>query len=229
MIRKKPDEKIYARLFDMFSLNPEECFFVDDTEENIAAGRRCGMDGFDFSMERFGSWNKNLKEDVMLSHPIPPLYDEHSKILILGSFPSVKSREQQFFYGHKQNRFWRVMAQVLGCAVPETVEQKKEMLLSHHIAVWDVIASCEITGSSDASIRDVTPNDLSEILGCADIRAIYTNGGKAQQLYQKYIFPVTGREAVALPSTSPANAGYSLERLVEAWRSVRSASEDVLP
>ena len=110
----------------------------------------------------------------MLSHPIPPLYDEHSKILILGSFPSVKSREQQFFYGHKQNRFWRVMAQVLDCAVPETVEQKKEMLLSHHIAVWDVIASCEITGSSDASIRDVTPNDLSQILNCADIRAIYT-------------------------------------------------------
>ena len=157
----------------------------------------------------------------MLSHPIPPLYDEHSKILILGSFPSVKSREQQFFYGHKQNRFWRVMAQVLDCAVPETVEQKKEMLLSHHIAVWDVIASCEIAGSSDASIKDVTPNDLSEILGCADIRAIYTNGGKAKQLYQKYIFPVTGREAVALPSTSPANAGYSLERLVEAWRMIR--------
>ena len=164
----------------------------------------------------------------MLSHPIPPLYDEHSKILILGSFPSVKSREQQFFYGHKQNRFWRVMAQVLDCAVPETVEQKKEMLLSHHIAVWDVIASCEITGSSDASIRDVTPNDLSQILNCADIRAIYTNGGKAQQLYKTYIFPVTGREAVLLPSTSPANAGYSLERLVEAWQSVRSASEDVL-
>lgn len=163
----------------------------------------------------------SLKEPQMLSHPIPPLYDEHSKILILGSFPSVKSREQQFFYGHKQNRFWRVMAQVLYCAVPETIEQKREMLLSHHIAVWDVIASCEITGSSDASIRDVTPNDLSVILGCADIRAIYTNGGKAQQLYQKYIFPATGREAAALPSTSPANAGYSLERLVEAWRMIR--------
>lgn len=161
----------------------------------------------------------------MLSHPIPPLYDERSEILILGSFPSVKSREQQFFYGHKQNRFWRVMAQVLDCAVPETVEQKKEMLLSHHIAVWDVIASCEITGSSDASIKDVTPNDLSEILNCADIRAIYTNGGKAHQLYQKYIFPVTGREAVALPSTSPANAGYSLERLVEVWGIIRKEAE----
>lgn len=157
----------------------------------------------------------------MLHHTIEPLYDEHSRVLILGSFPSVKSREQQFFYGHKQNRFWRVMAQVLDCAVPENIEQKKEMLLSHQIAVWDVIASCEITGSSDASIRDVTPNDLSLIFDCADIRAIYVNGGKAYQLYQKYIYPVNGREAVALPSTSPANAGYSLERLVEAWRIIR--------
>lgn len=161
----------------------------------------------------------------MLYHTIEPLYDERSRVLILGSFPSVKSREQQFFYGHKQNRFWRVMAQVLGCAVPESIEQKKEMLLSHHIAVWDVIASCEITGSSDASIRDVTPNDLSRILDCADIRAIYTNGGKAYQLYQKYIYPVNGREVISLPSTSPANAGYSLERLVEAWQSVRKETE----
>lgn len=154
----------------------------------------------------------------MLKHPIAPVYDSESRILILGSFPSVKSREQQFFYGHKQNRFWRVLAQVLGCAVPESIDEKRAMLLNHHIAVWDVIASCEITGSSDASIRNVVPNDLSRILSCADIRAIYTNGGKAHQLYQKYIFPVNGREAFLLPSTSPANAGYSLERLVEAWK-----------
>ncbi len=158
----------------------------------------------------------------MLYPPIPPLYDEFSRVLILGSFPSVKSREQQFFYGHKQNRFWRVMAQVLDCPVPVSIEQKREMLLSHHIAVWDVIAGCEITGSSDASIRNVTPNDLSEILTCADIREIYTNGGKAGQLYKKYIYPANGREAVTLPSTSPANAGYSLEKLVEAWRVLRT-------
>ena len=157
---------------------------------------------------------------TMLNHPIPPVYDSESKVLILGSFPSVKSREQQFFYGHKQNRFWRVMAQVLGCAVPEDITQKRAMLLANHIAVWDVIASCEITGSSDASIRNVVPNDLSQILTAADIRAIYTNGSKAHQLYQKYIFPINGREAQLLPSTSPANAGYSLERLVEAWRVV---------
>ncbi len=153
-------------------------------------------------------------------HTIDPVYDEHSTILILGSFPSVKSREQQFFYGHKQNRFWKVLAQVLKCDVPADIPQKKAMLTEHHIAVWDVIASCEITGSSDASIRDVKPNDLSRILSVADIRAIYLNGGKAHQLYQKYIFPVTGREAYPLPSTSPANAGYSLDRLVEAWQVV---------
>lgn len=152
------------------------------------------------------------------------MYDKDSRILILGSFPSVKSREQQFFYGHKQNRFWRVVAQVFDCAVPESIEQKREMLLTHHVAVWDVIASCEITGSSDASIRDVIPNDLSVILLQADIQAIYTNGGKAQELYRKYIFPVNGREAVSLPSTSPANAGYSLQRLVEAWQIIREIS-----
>lgn len=161
----------------------------------------------------------------MLVHTIAPVYDAHSEILILGSFPSVKSREQQFFYGHKQNRFWKVMAQVLGGKTPESIEEKRAMLLSHHIAVWDVIASCEITGSSDASIRDVTPNDLSRILNVADIRAIYTNGGKAYQLYQKYLLQTTGREAYLLPSTSPANAGYSLERLVEAWRVISQNRE----
>ena len=153
----------------------------------------------------------------MLIHTIDPIYDSHSQILVLGSFPSVKSREQQFFYGHKQNRFWRVLARVLDCAVPENVEEKQAMLLTHHVALWDVIASCEITGSSDASIRNVRPNDLSRIFDVADIQAIYTNGSKAYQMYQKYIFPINGREACPLPSTSPANAGYSLDRLVEAW------------
>jgi hypoxanthine-DNA glycosylase len=155
-------------------------------------------------------------------HTIEPVYDSNSQILILGSFPSVKSREQQFFYGHKQNRFWKVMAQILNCPVPESISQKKEMLITHHIALWDVVASCEITGSSDASIRNVRPNDLSVILRTADIRAIYVNGTKAFELYQKYLYPMTGREADKLPSTSPANAGYSLERLVEAWMVIRN-------
>lgn len=157
----------------------------------------------------------------MIEHAIPPVYDSNSRILILGSFPSAKSREQQFFYGHKQNRFWRVLAQVLDCGVPKDTEEKRTMLLSHHIAVWDVIASCEITGSADSSIRSVKPNDLSPILTCADIQAIYTNGGKAHELYQKYIYPATGIKAYPLPSTSPANAAYSMERLAEAWMALR--------
>lgn len=159
-------------------------------------------------------------------HPIAPVYDKDSRILILGSFPSVKSREQQFFYGHKQNRFWRVMANVLECEVPEDIPQKRSMLIRHHVAVWDVIASCEITGSSDASIRNVQPNDLSAILSLADIRAVYTNGAKAHQLYQKYIYPVNGREAYPLPSTSPANAAYSLDRLTDAWKVIRESLGD---
>ena len=160
-----------------------------------------------------GRRNGRKEDKEIMEHTIDPVYDEHSRILILGSFPSVKSREQKFFYGHKQNRFWKVLAGILGCEVPQTIEEKKTMLLEHHIAVWDVIQSCEIEGSSDASIRDVVPNDLSEILDTADIQAIYTNGGK-------YIYPVNGIEAHKLPSTSPANAGYSLDRLKEAWSQI---------
>jgi hypoxanthine-DNA glycosylase len=157
---------------------------------------------------------------MTVNHNISPVYDSDSRVLILGSFPSVKSREQQFFYGHKQNRFWRVTAQILECPVPENIPEKREMLLKHHIAVWDVIAKCEITGSSDASIRNVQPNDLSEILETADIQMIYANGAKAYELYQKHIYPLNGRAAHKLPSTSPANARYTMERLVEAWREI---------
>ncbi len=153
-------------------------------------------------------------------HDIPPVYDEHSRVLILGSFPSVKSREQGFYYGHPQNRFWKVLARLTDEELPETVEEKKAMLLKHHIAVWDVIAGCTIEGSSDASIRDAVPNDISCILEAADIRGIFANGAKSAELYRKYIYPETGREAVKLPSTSPANASYSLERLTEAWREI---------
>ena len=162
---------------------------------------------------------------MKIEHTIAPVYDENSRILILGSFPSVKSREQKFFYGHKQNRFWKVLAGILGCEVPQTIEEKKKILLTHHIAVWDVIQSCEIEGSSDASIRNVIPNDLSEILKTADIQVIYTNGGKAYELYQKYIFTVNGIKADKLPSTSPANAGYSLECLKEAWSKIYKSGD----
>lgn len=157
----------------------------------------------------------------MIKHPFPPLYDKNSKILILGSFPSVKSREQMFFYGHPQNRFWRVTARVFGCDTPVTVEEKKAFALSHGIALWDVIASCEITGSSDSSIRSVVPNDLSEILQNADIKRIFVNGKTAEKYYNKYTKPRIDREAVCLPSTSPANAAWQLDRLAEAWSVIR--------
>ena len=154
----------------------------------------------------------------MIVHPIPPLYDENSRILILGSFPSIKSREQSFFYGHPQNRFWRVIAAVLGEAAPVTIDEKRALILRHNLALWDVIASCEIEGSADSTIRDVTPNDLSPILNTASIERIYVNGRTAEKYYKKYTEPGLGRQAICLPSTSPANAAWSLDRLVEAWK-----------
>ncbi len=152
-------------------------------------------------------------------HNIPPVYDENSKILILGSFPSVKSRESQFFYGHPQNRFWKVLSTVLGCVCPITTEEKKTMLLIHNIAVWDVIGSCEITGSSDASIRSVVPNDIAGLVTETAITSIFTNGATSYNMYKRYCRDKVGIEAVKLPSTSPANASYSLERLTAEWSS----------
>ena len=159
-------------------------------------------------------------------HPFPPLYSEKSKILILGSFPSVKSREQMFFYGHPQNRFWKVISAVFKCSVPVTVEEKRKFLLDRGIALWDVIASCEITGSSDSSIKNVTPNDISEILNAADIKEIYVNGKTAEKYYNRYIKKAAGKNAVCLPSTSPANAAWSLQRLIGAWEIVARRIED---
>lgn len=161
-----------------------------------------------------------------LRHPFPAIYAPDSRILILGSFPSVKSREQMFFYGHPQNRFWRVMATLLSADVPQTVEEKRAFLLANHIALWDVIASCDIAGSSDASIRNAVPNDLTPILETASIRQIFTNGGTAHRLYRKYIYPLTGREDTVLSSTSPANAARSLDALIDAWQPVREALKE---
>lgn len=155
------------------------------------------------------------------SHGIEPVYNNHSNILILGSFPSVKSRESLFFYGHPQNRFWKVLAGVLNTQTPGTIEEKKSFLLSHHIAVWDVIESCEITGSSDSSIRNVIPNRLKQILDSAPIHQVYTNGNVSAKLYEKYCQADTGRPAKKLPSTSPANAAFSIERLVESWSCIQ--------
>lgn len=156
----------------------------------------------------------------MIQHPFPPLYNNQSKILILGSFPSVKSREQRFFYGHPQNRFWKVLSAVLECGVPGTIEEKKDFLLSHGIALWDVIASCEITGSADSSIRQAVPNDLSPILKQAEIRQIFVNGKTAEKFFNQYTKPQIQREAICLPSTSPANAAWSVARLTTVWNAI---------
>ncbi len=188
----------------------------------------------------------NTRRPGRIQHPFGPLYSERSHVLILGSFPSVKSREQQFFYGHPQNRFWKVIAALFAdtaCAgsgtidprtplndpgislrdvrtvagIPRTIEEKKALILDNGLALWDSIGSCEITGSSDASIRNAEPNDLRLITDNCDIRAIYCNGKKSLEVYNRYIEPVLGRTAEALPSTSPANAAWSLDRLIEAW------------
>ncbi|MBD5556244.1 MAG: DNA-deoxyinosine glycosylase [Roseburia sp.] len=151
-------------------------------------------------------------------HTFEPVYDQNSQILILGSFPSVKSRENCFYYGHPQNRFWKVTAGVFGESVPETVEEKKRFLLNCRVAVWDVIASCDIIGSSDSSIKNVTANDMDVILSRADIRAIYANGEKAYRLFLKYCIKEGWPEIYKLPSTSPANAAWSVERLTQVWR-----------
>ncbi len=164
-----------------------------------------------------------MSEALNIKHPIEPVYNASSRVLILGSFPSVKSREQKFFYGHKQNRFWKVLAQLIGTETPGTIEEKRDFLLRNHIAVWDVIASCTIEGSSDSSIRDVVPNDLTRILEAARIQKIFVNGGKAGVLYKRYIYPQNGVEAIKLPSTSPANAAFSLDRLIREWKIVADA------
>ena len=159
--------------------------------------------------------------NTRLNHPFGPLYDESSRVLILGSFPSVKSREQNFFYGHPQNRFWKVVSGIFEQPVPQTIEEKKQLILGSGLALWDSIASCEITGSSDSSIRNARANDIGAILDSCNIERIYCNGRKSHELYQKYIEPQTGFEAVCLPSTSPANAQWTLEKLIEAWSVIR--------
>ncbi len=161
-----------------------------------------------------------------INHPFPPLYDKNSKILILGSFPSVKSREEKFFYGHVQNRFWKVTAAVFGCNVPVTTKEKKQFLYSNGIALWDVIASCEIEGSSDSSIKNAVANDLSPIFETANIKQVFVNGKTAEKYYNLYTKEKVGMAAICLPSTSPANAVWTMEKLVEAWSIIKTAILD---
>lgn len=156
-------------------------------------------------------------EYIQIEHTFEPVWNKCSKILILGTFPSVKSRENQFYYGHPQNRFWKVLAALTGSTVPQTIEEKKKMLLVNGIAIWDVIQRCSIQGSSDSSIRDVVANDIASLLEKSKISKIYGNGAKACELYDKFVREQTGIDIQKLPSTSPANAMYQLERLQKEW------------
>ena len=161
-----------------------------------------------------------MKEYEHLTHTFEPVFNRESKILILGSFPSVKSRENNFYYGHPQNRFWKVLAQIFEVEVPQTIDEKRTFLLEHHIAVWDVIESCTIIGSSDSSIKDVVVNDFLKVLKNSEIETIYVNGGKAYELYHRHAEKQTGIPAIKLPSTSPANAAWSLDRLCREWKKI---------
>ena len=150
-------------------------------------------------------------------HGFAPVWDERSRVLVLGTLPSVKSREQAFYYGHPQNRFWKLLARLYDRPVPGSVEEKRELLLSQHVALWDVVGECDIRLSADSSIRNVKPNDIRFLLAGAEIRAVCTNGAKAHELYRKHLLPLTGVEDIPLPSTSPANAVCTLDALCERW------------
>ena len=164
-----------------------------------------------------------MEEYSHIKRNFGPVYDAKSRVLILGSFPSVKSREAAFFYGHPQNRFWPLMGRVLNSDIPKDTEGKKQILLRYHIALWDTIEECDIIGSSDSSIRNVIPVDIMRILDRADIKAIYCNGAMSFRLFMKYLYPVCGYTPVKLPSTSPANAAWNVERLYEEWKVIRGS------
>ena len=153
-------------------------------------------------------------------HPIPPEYDSRSSVLILGSFPSVRSRADGFFYAHPGNRFWKIMEALYSVSLPD-IPARRKFLHDSHIALWDTIASCRIKASDDSSITDVIANDLSPILSTAHIRKIFTNGRKSYDLYMKLIYPETGIEPVLMPSTSPANAAWKLDALIGSWKEVK--------
>ena len=158
--------------------------------------------------------------EIHVVHPFEPIFDEHSRILVLGSLPSVRSRENRFYYGHPQNRFWRVLASVFRESVPETIEEKTALLLRHGVALWDAVGECDVVGSSDAAIRNVQPTDLSRIFDKCAIETVYANGRTAAKYYDRLQKPLYGRPIVPLPSTSPANAAWTLERLIEAWQAI---------
>jgi len=152
-----------------------------------------------------------------VEHPFPPVVDAHSRILILGSFPSVASRDVGFFYGHPRNRFWPMLSSIFGEEIPTSTPEKQALLLRHHLALWDVIAACRIEGSADSSIRDAVPVDIRRVLDAASIERILCNGALSGKLYRQHLQPITGMDSIVLPSTSPANAAWNLSRLTSVW------------
>ncbi|NLM05819.1 MAG: DNA-deoxyinosine glycosylase [Tissierellia bacterium] len=164
--------------------------------------------------------DKNKDRYQTITHPLEPLFRDDSKILILGSFPSVKTREYGFFYGHPQNRFWLIMDKLFSVSLSKDIEERRNFLLRHKIAVYDSIFQCDIIGSSDSSIKNVIPSNLSEIFQVGDIKQVFCNGGTSYKYYKKYHAKKSGIEGVQLPSTSPANARYSLDDLVAEWEQI---------
>ncbi len=160
-----------------------------------------------------------MSSDSRVTHEFPPLFDEHSRVLILGTIPSPKSRERGFYYMHPQNRFWRMLSAVLGEDIPTDIEGRKMMCLHHGVALWDVLESCDISGASDSSIKNTVPNDLGRIFSAAEIRAVFTTGKKAHELYQKH-FGSDPHPEICLPSTSPANRTVSEANMLEEYRRI---------
>ncbi len=163
---------------------------------------------------------------MKIVHPLEPIYDENSKVLILGTMPSVKSRENNFYYAHPKNRFWKTLANVYEEDIPKTIEEKRKFLISHNIALFDVLKSCDILASSDSSIKNPIPNDLDEILHNSKIKVIFTTGKVAYKLYMKLIYPNTGIVAICLPSPSPANCPKGIEeKLYKEYSQLRKITD----
>lgn len=157
---------------------------------------------------------------MLICHPLPPVYDSSSKVLILGTMPSPKSREVGFYYSHPQNRFWKVLAQVFSVEIGQDISSRTEFILQNHLALWDVLAECEIDGAQDSTIKNAKPNNLEPILAQSSIQAIFTTGRTAFSLYQKYLYPQIGKPALLLPSSSPANCRIKMEDMVKAYSAI---------
>ena len=225
MKNKEPKETVVSGASGGVSLSLGSSGEVSETAAPGANGRRaengCSVDGLAPAASAANTDGVGAAARVV--HTIEPVFDERSRVLVLGTMPSPKSREIGFYYGHPQNRFWRVLAALFDEPLPTTNEERTALLLAHRIALWDVLASCTIKGASDASIADAVPNDLRRITEAAPIQHVFCTGATAARLYRKHCEAATGIPATQLPSTSPANAAWSLDRLIEAYRPLAEA------